>query len=214
MSTVAVAIRVFGVAAAALAWRVARLRPQHRPVAAYLAAAACADLARWALHPLFAAPGPYAGALRAAFHLDEALYLVSPVGLACAAVAVMGGWRVGNVIGASVLAWVVAVVEYPVLRGAVLVRWGYPGAEAASVLVTAAAAVAWWRRGRQWPGLSEIVVVTYAAAALSIVVAGPYAQADPVAAWWCGYAALLARNVVSVAVHGAWLRAVQVEPAR
>ncbi len=215
--------RALACVVALLAWRVTHYRPQHRPLAAYLTAIAAADLARWVIGPthgdpalryglglLFDSAGPYAGALRVAFHVDEALYLVGPVGLAMVAIRVLAGRRPDHVVGAGALLWVALVATYPATRGAMLTDRIYPAAEWASVATVGLATALWWRgRPPRWPGFPEVLTWMYGATVVSLLVAGPFAMANPVAAWWSGWGALFSLQVASAALHAAWYRSVR-----
>jgi hypothetical protein len=138
----------------ALAWAVARRRADHRPIAWFLTAALAADVLRWPLRVFVIAPAraariadePFAGWVRATWHVHEALFLVWPVGIAALFVWLFlrrRPWAIG-VACAALVAYLVAT--YPETRGAVLQRW-YLGAELAAVAVSVGACVQWlWRR--------------------------------------------------------------------
>ncbi len=213
--------RVLACVVALLAWRIARRRPQHHPLAVYLAAVAVADILRWAaaatygdpayrygLGLLFQAPGPYTGATRAAFHASQALLLVGPLGLAMAAVRTLAGRRVDHLAGASVLLWVALVATYPATRGALLTDRIYPAVEWAALAVIAWATVVWARAPR-WPGFPEVLTWLYGATALSALLVGPYSTGSAIASWWTGWGSLLTCQLASVAIHAAWFRAVR-----
>lgn len=147
---------------AALAWQVARVRPRHGAVASLVTLGLVADVVRRALalfvfDPARATFGraAFAGSTRALFHLDEALFMAWPFGLAAlGAVVFLERPRrvlmaVAVTYGASVTA---LAVGYPALRGAALAR-AYTAAELAALAVVAASGAAWWRR-RERPDLT------------------------------------------------------------
>lgn len=81
-------------------------RRAYAPVAVFLAAATLTDIVRWQLAqgPL-AVPGPYTGALRPVYHLEQAGFLLWPFGLLAAAVKVFATrspWPVGVAYAATV----------------------------------------------------------------------------------------------------------------
>lgn len=203
--------RVLAAIVAVMAWRVAKLRPQHRPLAWWLVAAALADLARWGLGLLLAAePRPYAGAARVAFHADQALLLVEPVGLAAVAVLVLTGARTAPIhgLGAAALTWVALIAGYSRgLRGAVM-RYVYGGVEVAALLATAVAATLWAKQ-RRWPSMTEILLAVYVSVRVSLLTVGPYAVPDTFAEWWRGDGAQMTAVMASLLVHIAWLRSLK-----
>jgi hypothetical protein len=150
----------------------ARGRAEHRPVAWFTTGATIADAVRWgigeailkpfrALHPGV----PYAGVARAVFHLDEAMFLVWPLGLAALAFAVFldraeARTPVLAVLGTYAVGVVVLVLGYPTIRGELLARV-YRVALVAGVAAAASTGLAWWRRpGR--PTLTDASTIVLA----------------------------------------------------
>lgn len=131
------------VLAVALAWR----RPSYRPTAGFLLGALVASLVRLAMRPwLGAAPVPYVGAARLGFHLDSALFLAWPLGIAALARWTFAGRRPWPVLAAWALAVAALVLGYPGIRGDLL-RKVLLGIELGSLAVAVAAFVAFvWRR--------------------------------------------------------------------
>jgi hypothetical protein len=147
---------IFLLCATILAFRIARREPRHRPVAVALATLAGAGLVRYLLFALVLPPaGPFAGWLRAAFHVDEALYLMSAAVPALLALATLRRFRPGPasrwlprvLVAVYVAAWLALVLTYPLTRGDVL-RRVYLGAEIAGLLVACATVGAWVIRRR------------------------------------------------------------------
>jgi hypothetical protein len=139
--------------AAALAWVVARRRPDHRPIAAVLTVGLVSDLARQALRVVVFLPArehlngtPFTGWTRVAADVDNALFLAYPAAIIALVVVVLlrrPAWPVA-------FPWALAVaalaVAYPATRGATLSRC-YLGAELGALSVTVGAAITWfWRR--------------------------------------------------------------------
>lgn len=198
-------------ATVALAFIVGRRRPPNRALAWWIAAVLAEDVVRRLLWEPLTVPGPHSGALRVLFHLDQALYLIEPVGLA------MVGWRVFGlrrlwiplVAGAVVLACL--VLGYPApFRGATLGR-AYAFVHAASCAAVVLGFVAWSRR--RLPMRPEIAATLFAGAISVVLFQGPYSWALP-APWddwsmadaiylmlWGGLAAIHA----VVLVTGKWL---------
>ena len=194
-----------------LAWRVARLRPQHRPMAWWLVVASTADFVRWSLGWwLDVAPVPYSGAVRALYHADTALLMVEPVGLAAVALVVLAGAAPWHLAGAASAVWCVLAVGYGRgLRGRTVMRVVDVAIEAAALAVVAACGALWMRR-RRWPTMTEILIAMYAAVRVSLLVAGPYAaEGGPWGQWWRGDGAQVSVIVASLVVHVAWLRSIR-----
>jgi len=147
-------------ASAALAALIAARDARHSPLATGLLAVSSAQIARALLHTIVLHGGPYEGWSRAAFHVEQALYLLSTVAIPWMAGVTLRhppGRAHGHTIGATGMwsAFVIAVVvAYPSMRGESL-RGFYLGAEIAALFV-ALLAVASWARRRGWlPEASE-----------------------------------------------------------
>lgn len=145
----------------ALAWRVGRARPEHRPIAWFITAGLIADLIHWALLVLVLAPArsalgaaPYEGWSRVAFHVQQGAVLAYPVGLAALALVVLlrrAPWSAFAVYGAS-LAGLVA--SYPGLRGRELAL-AYQRIDLVVTIVVIGAVVMWWWR-REVPRITVV----------------------------------------------------------
>lgn len=125
---------------------------------------------------LGAAP-PYAGAVRIAFHVQQAAVVAYPVGLAALALVVLlrrPAWPAFAVYG-GLVAYLAA--SYPGLRGPALLL-AYQRLDLAVVLFVAGAVVTWWWR-RERPGLEVVSVLL-----LGGMQAGKLlARVDPVIHW-------------------------------
>lgn len=189
--------------AAAMAIVVARRWPRHWPIAAYLGALVLADWARrgLAVGPLSGA-GPYTGLARAAFHVEEALYLIGPFGLAALAVAVLAQRVPWGVAGAYVAAVAALALGYPGVRGEMLRRC-YVGAELGAVVVALAAAAAWARR-RERVDLTSLVLFFVFVVDVAKLLGGPF-RGDLFTSWvlaWPMHAVLY--GVIAGVQGGAW----------
>lgn len=205
--------RVLAVVVAIVAMRVADVRPQHRPLARWLAASAAADVAAWIVAAgLLGYERPYCGGARVLHHAGQALGLVEPVGLAAVAVIVFVGnaTAVVHAVGAGVALLCAMIIGYPaVLRGPMMAYW-YGAIEVVALIIVAASIVHAGRQ-RRWPTMTEVLVVLYGAVRLSLLVAGPYvAPGGPFVAWWSGDGAQFTAVTVALLVHLGWLRAIVV----
>lgn len=144
---------VFSALAALLAWRLAARRPDYRPVALLLTLGLGIDVARRALGLFVISPArvtfgtaPFVGFARAAGHVDSALFLAWPAGLAALAIFVFSRRRSWAVLAIYVVAVVVLVIAYPLTRGDVL-RRAYLAAELAALLIAVGTFLMWAIRG-------------------------------------------------------------------
>lgn len=148
----------------------ARREPAHWPVAALLALNLCVSITRTAIAPYIAA-SPVG---LAAFHSDQALYLVGPASLAAATTSMLTSrrWWTG--------AWVyVAVVLLLVLRSHDITADGlrrvYLGAQLAALLVCVAVILQAWRARRLKPAtLPHFAIMFIVAVELLGVGFGPW----------------------------------------
>jgi hypothetical protein len=163
----------------ALAWMLARRRPQHRPFAWFASVMLAVDVVHVALNlgPLDA-PRPYAGFRRVLFHVDQALFLSWPVGLAAVAWIVFLERRLWwPPVLAGVVALVVFVVGYPSpFRGATLMA-AYALTHAAAVVACLVAMALWTRR--RAPPRPEHACTSLTVLLDCALFAGPYAPPAP-----------------------------------
>lgn len=173
--------------AVALAWR----RPSYRPTAGFLLGALVASLVRLAMRPwLGAAPVPYVGAARLGFHLDSALFLAWPLGIAALARWTFAGRRPWPVLLAWVLAVAALVLGYPTIRGDLLHKVLLGGELAA--LAVAVVAFVTFAGARRWPHLEHLAAMLILALE-GATLAGPW-LAGLYAEGWRG--ALLSYSVL------------------
>ena len=170
-------------AAAATAIALAVRRPAYTPVAVYLGGLALGDaVRRYMAEGVLAVPGPYEGSTRAAFHLEEALFVGSLFGFAALAAVVFHSAIPGRAIGVAYVVAVAALVaSYPDLRGRPLARV-YLADELGALAVSAAAVVQWgWRLER--PRLEHGAVLAVVGVEIAKVAGGPW-RVELGAGWW------------------------------
>ena len=173
--------------AVVLAWR----RPSYRPTAGFLLGAFLASMVRLALRPvLLAASLPLAGLPRLVFHLEQALFLAWPLGIAALARWTFAGKRPWPVLAAWALAVAVLVLGYPTIRGD-LYRKVLLGIELAALAVAVASFVAFFW-ARQKPRL-EHVAALFVFGTEGVTLVGPW-LAGLFAEGWRG--ALLSYSVL------------------
>jgi hypothetical protein len=191
--------RLLQAIAALVAFRAARGRPARRPVARLLAAAALADAARWWIAGALPAIGPYRGAARALYHLEQALFLLWPAGVAAVALRIFARRAPGPIAAAHAIVLAALVAGYPALRGRPL-GWIYAGVHLAA-LVAACAALAVWLRRREPPRL-EHVSALFVIALDAVLFLGPYfpPELDPFGAWGLAQIVYAALYLILIAV--------------
>lgn len=197
-----------------LAWRVARTRRYHRPVAAGLTVIGVADGARALLAAFFFAgkAGPYTGDARMVFHLDELLYLAGPAALAWMALQLLQGGGGAHVVGCAAFAWTGLVVGYPVPFREAPLKIAYLVAHCIAVVIAIGAVASWYRRHKgRWLPVSGYLILLYLAGDL-VAVLGPYAG-DPFGSWDSTWLALLGLHLTAAMVHVAMLLARPPQPS-
>lgn len=203
---------VLQAAGAALAWTIADRQRYHRPAARFLALYAAADATRAILAALVLSrgPRPFQGPARVVFHLDAALTLAPPVALLALALRTWLGRGAAHVWGAAALLFAALTVSYPALRGPALLAV-YQGAHALALAIAWACFAWWlWHRGPgRWPSWSEAIVLVWIAAETALL-ASPWTPEG----WELGDTTRLARDLATVAVQVAWVRALTPAAAR
>lgn len=187
ISSLLLALWTAHAAAAIPAVLLARQRAEHRPVALFIIWTLAADLLRaafmvWGWAPARAALGPepaLAGWPRIAHHLDQALLLTWPAGLAALAVVVFLPQLRRRALGALALGYAAAVAllvtTYPDNRP--LLARLYALAFLAGVVGVIVAAVAWTRR-RMQPRPEHATTLILGLLDLALF-AGPFAPPAP-----------------------------------
>lgn len=187
----------------------ARRRVEYRPTAALLAWAGLAHVVRPLLHIVVLVPAraagrlPYVGLERAAFHVEQAVFVSWP--LAITALAVWTFWRRRP--WPVALAWLAVAAalaaSYPAVRGPLLASV-YLGVTLAALAVSIGAATTWWRSKApaEPPEIAALLfIVCEIGATLGPYAAGPIDKVWPIAQglYFGLYAILFALEV-------AWLR--------
>jgi len=175
------------VVAASLAALVAWRREDHRPFAFFLTAIVLVSAVRWVLMTWWLVPyrasypdTPMGGPALVAAHVDTALWLVWPAGLAAVSIAVYlrrKPWLVGVV---WLLVSLAIAYAYPTTRGDVLRRC-YLAAELAALCV-AAGSIGMWTRLHQSVTLPRACVLLLVIFDFATVVMGPWVG-DPFHDW-------------------------------
>jgi hypothetical protein len=165
--------------ACVLAFVLVRQRRSHLPFAVWASAALVADIARAILEVAWSwlSEGPHVGLHRVAFHLDQALFVLEPIGLIVASWAVFLRRRswIPAVAGLAVLGALCVGYPWP-LRGDAL-AWTYAAIQTAAVIVPIVAIGIWTRR-RAHPR-PEHAAVSLAVLIEVALLAGPYSPPCP-----------------------------------
>lgn len=167
-ATLQAVTQCLGLVAACSAAAVAVQRRAYRPVAAFLVAASASDATRKALAanvftPWRAEHGAEAmvGAVRAAFHVEQALFLIWPFGILALALHVFLRARPWLVASAWLALVAFLATSYPEIRGASLATV-YRAVACGCACISVGAFVMWWRTKAR---------LSVSAFALSLVVA-------------------------------------------
>ena len=201
-----------------LAWVVARLRPEHRPVAWLLSVGLASDLTQRAIrlgvlapareamraHGIDPAVTPFAGAVRIAFHVSQAAFLSWIFGVAALSLWAFAGRRPRIAALGYGLTLLVLVLGYPALRGDALHRV-YLGIELAALFVSLGCLIQWLRKkGR--PDLEVSSTCVFVAVETAMVTIGPYGS-SVFLTWDRAQAILHALYVSLILLQGAaWFR--------
>lgn len=190
------------VLAAAISIMIARKRSDYRPVAAFLAGTAIADLALAAFlavgAPTALPAAPLVGLARFVGHVRQGLYLAWPFGFAALVVTVFSG-RFPRVIPlAYVVTLAALVLGYPTLGGELL-RRVYLGIELAALAVAVAAITQWaWRR--ESPTLPHVMTILLLSGETGLLL-GPWHH-DIFAGWDAGRIMYSTAYVVLIILQG------------
>jgi hypothetical protein len=206
-------------AAAALAWAVSRARPIHRPVAALLTFGLAADLARRALRELVLAPAypalagaPATGWLRIAGHMDQALFLGWPAGVAAAAIWICLGRRPWPVAVGYALSEAGLIASYPEIRGAML-RKPYLAIQLGCLAIAVGAFLHWAVFRKTPPTVSRWIVALIVTTEVVSVAAGPW-HLGLFVKWDLAQVVYAMLYSMLVLIQGGWLWAIRNSPSR
>ena len=187
----------------------ARRHRAYRLTAAFLLWVAVANTVRPALQVFILAPAraaqglPYVGAARTWYHLDQALFVSWPIGIA--ALAVHAFWRRRPwpiaVAYIAIIAWLAQ--GYPTVRRELLASV-YLGVMLASMAISIGAAASWWsRRARSTPPeIVAFLLLLFEIAALL----GPYAAGIIDKTWPIAQGIYLVLFAAIAALEVAWTR--------
>ena len=145
-----------------LAALLARGDARHWPLAHGVLAVSSASIARALLATYVLHGGPYEGWLRAAFHVEQALYLVGTVAIPWMAAVTLrhppgpSGRVQRAIVGATYGVLGALIAGYPELRGGGLLRV-YLGAEIVAIFMALLAVVLWVRRRGWLPEASKML---------------------------------------------------------
>jgi len=137
--------------AAIVAWPVVHRHREHLPIAIFLSIAVGVNFVRWALGTYIIWPanplaGPLTGSARIAGHVEQALFIAWPAGIASLALWIFlrrRPWPVPIVWACIVM---VLIMSYPGFRGAA-VQSVYLAAELAGLMVALGSLLPWaWQR--------------------------------------------------------------------
>jgi hypothetical protein len=94
-------------------------RREFRTIAYFLLATTAADYVRSGLRSAFdlGTPGPYSGLRRIAFHVESALFLLWPFGVAAVAIVVLASKRARPILITYIAAVLILAASYPAIRG-------------------------------------------------------------------------------------------------
>jgi hypothetical protein len=147
------ALYVVSAIATALAWVLARRKPEHRPIAYLLSGGLASDLAQHALHPFLLhwiatlGDATWTGWPRVAAHAYQALFMVWPAALAATALVVFLGRKPWVVIVFYAVVVAEVVEWHPKARDGSLPRV-YAMVQTAALLVAVGSAAMWYLSSR------------------------------------------------------------------
>jgi hypothetical protein len=166
--------------AAALAWVVSRARPAHRHVALLLTFGLASDVVRLPLQAFVLAPAYAAlhgasvtGWPRLAAHVDQAIFLAYPAGLAALTLWIYIGRRPWPVAIGYGLTEIGLIASYPAFRGEAI-RKAYLGFQLTCLAVAIGAFLHWGVLRKNPPTVSHLVVGIMIVVEIASVAAGPW----------------------------------------
>jgi hypothetical protein len=172
---------VMSLVATILAWPVARLRPEHAPIAYLLTFGFASDLARRGIHRFIFIPAyatlkgaPATGWIRLAVGVEQTLFLGWFAGVAAVAMVVFlkrRPWPVAIGYVASVLG--IAVFGYPALRGDLL-RQAYFGFDLLCLMAAVGCLLHWIAFYKETPRPCHLIVMLIIGAELAGLIGGAW----------------------------------------
>ena len=197
------------VLAAGTAVALARRRGDYRAIAFFLVGTVVAQVVRFALLVAVLQPAteagrlPFTGSERAAFHVEQALFIAFPLGITALAIHVLARRRTWPVALAWVAAVAVLALGYPTIRRELL-QSVYLALELAS-LVAAIGAAAWWWRSSARGGPPDDAVLLCIVIELGAL-AGPYAAGLIDVTWPIAQGLYSGLFLILLGLQVAWLR--------
>jgi hypothetical protein len=202
-------------AAALLAGMVAYRRHDHWPVALFLMGTTAADLPHmaivaWVLQPAreaIRAAGadpalvPFAGWTRVLGHIDVALFLTWPAGIAALALVLFTKRRPWPAAMAWAAVSIALALGYPAIRHDLLRRC-YTAIELASLAVVAASVLTWGRRDRELPSFPQTVALLIFVAEFGSLFVGAWRWGLFLDAWFFSQVAYATLYAVLIVVQG------------
>ena len=187
----------------------ARRRREYAPVAWFL----CWVLLSHVVRPIIrvyigAGPAggvPYAGLPRAAFHVEQALFVSWPLGITALAIHVLAKRRAWPIALVYVALVAVLVIGYPTIRRELL-QSVYLGVTLAALFASGVAVVVWWLRKPSGPPeppeIATGLLVLFEVSALL----GPYAAGLIDKTWPIATGLYFALHTALAILQGLWLR--------
>jgi hypothetical protein len=151
------ALYVALVIATALAWALARRKPEHRPIAYLWTVGLASEVALSALRPVLVqvratlGDATWTGWPRVAAHIDQALFMAWPAALAATALVVFLGRKPWPVMACYAIIVAAVVALHPKARDGSLPRV-YAAVQMTGLLVAVGSAAMWYLRSRQTRG--------------------------------------------------------------
>ena len=198
-------VRLIALIGAAL---LARRQRTYAPIAWFLGVMVAADIARTVLSLFILGSGPpggvpYSGWPRVAFHVEQALFISWPIGLAALSIHVIPKFKVWLVGVAYLGALAILVGGYPTIRRELL-QSVYLAITLASLLVSLGAAASWWWAKRPTTPPERAVLLFIVGECVAIV--GPYAAGLIDVNWPIAHGAYFGLYLILAALEVVWLR--------
>jgi hypothetical protein len=187
----------------------ARRRREYTPIAGFLSWIALCHIVRPVILVFVLLPAdeagrlPFTGAERAAFHVEQALFVSWPLGIAALAVWILARrrpWPIAVAYAAVVLG---LILGYPTVRRELL-QSVYLGVTLAALAVSIGAAASWWRTKAQ-PMPPEIASLLFIAVEVGAIL-GPFAAGMIDKTWPVAQGLYFGLYAMLFALEVAWSR--------
>jgi hypothetical protein len=207
-----VVITLFGLSAVAtlLAWLIAWRREEYRPIAWFLTYGLGSDVVRQLLRDLVLAPGyvtlggaPATGWLRVAFHVEQALFVGWPVGIAALSAWIFTRRRPWPLALAYAAVVAVLILGHPAIRQVPLSKV-YLAVELAALCISLGCLIL-WLRSSETRGFQHFITGVLIVSEL-VMIAGPYSGSIYLN-WDRAWAILLVEYLALITFQGTvWYR--------